>query len=162
MKQKLTVLFATLATIQMLSMACFGQSSGGGRLAGTWDAAVQITDCATGTPIPSIPSFKSTAAFNQGGTFVGITGGTAPSERSAEIGVWKHLEGDRYQFRFKAYRTAPGGGLPAFYEIVTHEIELNQDNLTYASSGTAARYTMAGIQIFSGCSTSAGTRMTID
>ena len=136
-----------------------GQSLGGARLVGTWDAAVDITNCSTGSVITS---FKSTAAFNQGGTTAGITGGTAPSERSSEVGIWKHLEGNRYQFRFKAYRTAPGGGLPVFYEIVTHEIELDQDNLTYTSAGTAARYTMAGVQIFSGCSTAVGTRMTFD
>jgi len=161
MKHKFKLLLLTMVTGQLLSIGCFGQSMGGGRLAGTWDAAVQITDCATGTPIPNIPSFKSTAAFNQGGTFVGITGGTAPSERSSEIGVWKHLEGDRYQFRFKAYRTAPGGGLPMFYEIVTHEVELDADNLNYTSAGTATRYNMAGVQVFSGCSEAVGTRMVL-
>lgn len=148
----------TIVTGQLLSIGCFGQSTGGGRLAGAWDAAVNITNCATGAVITS---FKSTAAFNQGGTYVGITGGLSPAERTPEIGVWKHLEDNRYQFRFKTYH-APGGGIPVFYDVVTHEIELDPDNLNYVSAGTATRYTMAGVQIFSGCSTAVGTRMTLD
>lgn len=162
MKRKITMLLLTMVTGQLLSIGCFGQSMGGGRLAGTWDATVTITNCATGAPIPNVPSFKSTAAFNQGGTFVGITGGTAPAERTAEVGVWKHLGDNRYQFKFKAYH-APGGGIPTVYDIVTHEIELDADNLNYTSAGTAARFNIVtGAQVFSGCSTAVGTRMTLD
>ncbi|HKX83125.1 MAG TPA: hypothetical protein VJL58_02805, partial [Pyrinomonadaceae bacterium] len=65
-------------------------------------------------------------------------------------------------FRFKAYRTAPGGGIPIFYEIVTHDIELDADNLNYTSAGTATRYNLAGVPIFSGCSTAVGKRMLLD
>ena len=157
MKQKFTLLLLTMVTGQLLSIGCLGQSLGGGRLAGTWDAAVNITNCSTGSVITS---FKSTAAFNQGGTYVGITGGTAPAERTAEIGVWKHIGENRYQFRFKTYH-APGGGIPMFYDVVTHEIELDADNLNYTSAGTATRYSMAGVQIFSGCSDAVGTRMVL-
>lgn len=159
MKRKVTLMLLTMVTGQLLAIGCFGQSMGGGRLAGTWDAAVNITNCTTGAVITS---FKSTAAFNQGGTYVGITGGMAPAERTSEIGVWKHISGNRYQFRFKTYH-APGGGVPIFYDVVTHEIELDSDNLNYTSSGTATRYTIASGQIvFSGCSTAVGTRMTLD
>jgi len=158
MIRKITLLVLTMVMGQILSIGCFGQSMGGGRLGGTWDAAVNITNCANGAVIAS---FKSIAAFSQGGTYVGITGGTSPAERSPEIGVWKHVGENRYQFRFKTYH-APGGGTPIFYDIVTHEITLEQDNLNYTSTGTATRYTMAGIQIFSGCSTAVGTRMTLD
>ena len=158
MKLKITLFFATITIVQLLSIASFGQSAGGGRLTGTWDAAVRITNCANGA---TITSFSSTAAFNQGGTYVGVTGGTSPAERTAEIGVWKHVGDNRYQFRFKTYH-APGGGTPTFYDVVTHEIELASDNLNYTSAGTATRYSIAGIQIFSGCSTAVGKRMTLD
>lgn len=158
MRQKFTLLLMTMVGVQIFSIGCLGQSVGGGRLAGTWDAAVTITNCATGAVITG---FKSTAAFNQGGTYVGITGGTSPAERTAEIGVWRHIGENRYQFRFKTYH-APGGGVPMFYDIVTHEIELDSDNQNYTSAGTATRYSMAGGQIFSGCSTAVGTRMTLN
>ena len=158
MKRKITVLFLTMLTGQILSIACLGQSMGGGRLTGTWDASVNITNCTTGA---TIASFKSIAAFNQGGTYVGITGGTSPAERSPEIGVWKHIGENRYQFRFKTFH-APGGGAPTFYDIVTHEVVLDSDNSSYTSAGTATRYNMAGAQIFSGCSTAVGSRMTLD
>lgn len=158
MIQKFTLLLLAMVTGQLLSIGCYGQSMGGGRLAGTWDAEVNITNCSTGSVIAS---FASTAAFNQGGTYVGITGGTSPAERSPEIGIWKHIGANRYQFRFKTYH-APGGGVPIFYDIVAHEITLDPDNLNYSSVGTATRYTMAGVQIFSGCSMAVGTRMTFD
>ena len=158
MKLKISFMFAAIAIVQLLSIGCFSQSMGGGRLTGTWDASVRITNCATGA---MIASFASTAAFNQGGTYVGITGGTSPAERSPEIGVWKHIGDNRYQFRFKTYH-APGGGPVMFYDIVTHEITLDADNLKYTSAGTATRYGLDGVQIFSGCSDSVGKRMTLD
>ena len=149
--------FLSIGMVFLVACSVEGQSYGGGRLAGTWDASVDITNCASGEVTTS---FKSTAAFNQGGTYVGITGGTAPADRTAEVGVWKHVGENRYQFRFKTYH-APGGGVPIFYDVVTHEIELGQDNLSYTSAGTAARYTMAGAQVFSGCSRAVGTRMVL-
>ncbi|HTH51129.1 MAG TPA: hypothetical protein VL501_04305 [Pyrinomonadaceae bacterium] len=159
MKTKYTLLLLTLVTGQLLSMGCFGQSSGGGgRLTGSWDAIVSITNCSTGAIITTFPS---TAAFSQGGTYVGITGGASPAERTAEIGVWRHIGDNRYQFKFKTYHS-PSGGPATFFDIVTHEITLDADNLTYTSAGTATRYNMAGVQIFSGCSTSVGRRMTLD
>lgn len=147
-----------IGMVLIAACAVDGQSMGGGRLTGTWDAVVNRVDCSSGTVIAS---FVSTATFNQGGTYVGITGGSSPAERSPELGIWKHVGGNRYQFRFKTYH-APGGGMPVFYDIVQHEIDLDPDNLNYTSEGTATRYTMAGVQIFSGCSTAVGKRMTLD
>lgn len=135
-----------------------GQSMGGGRLAGTWDAAVDITNCATGAVITS---FKSTASFNQGGTFTGITAGFPPAKRSPELGVWKHIGDNRYQFRFKTYHVLFGEQV-THYDIVTHEVKLDPDNLNYTSAGTSTRYTLAGEVVFSGCSSAVGTRMTLD
>lgn len=161
MKNKLATLSRSIFLIAAVTVSCAfaqGKNEGGGRLAGTWDAAVNITNCSTGNVITT---FKSIAAFNQGGTYVGITGGTSPAERSTEVGVWTHLAGDRYQFRFKVYHSPGGVGAPSFYDIVTHEIELDPDNLNYTSAGTATRYTMAGNVVFSGCSTAVGSRFTL-
>ena len=58
----------------MTSQTGVAQSNvGGGRLAGTWEAVVTVRNCATGG---AITSFQSVAAFQQGGTFNGVTGGT--------------------------------------------------------------------------------------
>jgi hypothetical protein len=158
MRQKLTVLFATLVAIQMLSIACFGQPSGGGRLAGTWDATITIVNCDTGD---AITSFQSTASFNQGGTFTGITSGTPPANRTPEIGVWRHDTGRNYNFRFKAYLFNPAGAAIA-YQIVTHSLELSNDNTSYISSGGVKIFAMNGAPVGSGCSKGEGTRFVLD
>ena len=161
MTNKLTALCGSIFLLGAITVNCAlaqGNNDGGGRLAGTWDAEVTIVNCQTGA---AITGFRSTASFNQGGTYVGITGGTSPAERSPELGVWRHLNGNRYQFRFKAYH-APGGGVPVFYDIVTHEIRLDRDNLNYTSAGTSVRYSMSGDLIFSGCSTAVGSRFTLE
>ena len=161
MKNKLATLFGSILLLGAVTVSCAfaqGKNERGGRLAGTWDAAVNITNCSTGAVITS---FSSIAAFNQGGTYVGITGGTSPAERSPEIGFWSHLGGNRYQFRFKTYHSPGGVGAPTFYDIVTHEINLDPDNLSYTSAGTATRYNRAGVVIFSGCSTAVGSRFSI-
>ena len=156
------VIFATL----LLVLTAAGNSSaqrlatadGGGRLVGTWDAAVSITNCMTGDVLSS---FQSTASFHQGGTYTGITSGMPPAARTPEVGVWQHELGNGYRFRFKAYLFNPSGVAIA-YQIVTHTVELDRDNLNYVSSGDAKIFNMAGTQIGAGCSSAVGTRMTLD
>lgn len=142
----------------LLSAAAAAQSDGGGRLAGTWDAAVTIRNCATGN---SILSFLSTANFNQGGTYSGITSGASPTARTSERGIWKHLNANLYRFRFKAY-LYDAAGVAIAYQVVTHDLELDQDNLNYTSAGKSEVFAMNGTPISSGCSTAVGTRMTLD
>jgi hypothetical protein len=134
---------------------------GGGRLAGTWDAVVTLRVCATGAPIAS---FASTANFNQGGTFSGITSATPPpgaASRSTERGIWSHVNKNLYRFRFKAYLFNAAGS-PIGYQVVTHDLELDENNLEYASGGIAQTFAMDGTLMGSGCSTSVGTRMSFD
>jgi hypothetical protein len=136
-------------------------SLGGGRLAGTWDARVTLRVCATGA---EIASFASTANFNQGGTFSGITSATPPpgaASRSSERGIWSHVTGNLYRFRFKAY-LFNAAGLPIGYQVVTHDLELDEKNLEYTSGGTAQFFAMDGTLTGSGCSTGIGSRMTLD
>ncbi len=160
MKHKMSMMPGLLFILVSVCASCYGQSYslGGGRLAGTWDASVDITNCATGAVITS---FKSIANFNQGGTYMGITAGTPPGKRSPELGVWKHIGENRYQFRFKTFHVLFGDQV-THYDIVTHEIQLDPDNLHYSSTGTSTRYTLVGDVVFSGCSTAVGTRMTLD
>lgn len=152
-----TILIAVIS-VTTAGVGFAQKDSGGGRLAGTWDAAVTITNCATGSPIVS---FLSTANFNQGGTFSGITSGTAPSLRTSERGVWAHVTGNSYRFRFRAY-VFNAAGVATGYQVITHDVELDADNLTYTSAGTTRVFDLTGTQIGSGCSTAIGTRMTLD
>jgi hypothetical protein len=152
----LTTLVVTILTITIVGSA--QQNLGGGRLSGTWDAAVTIDNCDTGA---NIASFQSTANFHAGGTFTGITSGTPPANRTPEVGIWRHENGDTYKFRFKAYLFSPAG-TPVAYQIITHTLVLGTDNQTYVSNGDAKIYAMNGVQTAALCSTGTGRRMNFD
>lgn len=128
------------------------------KLAGTWDATVTVRNCATGN---AIVSFLSTANFNKGGTFSGITSGSSPTARTSERGIWEHLHGNFYRFRFKAYLYDPAGVAVA-YQVVTQDVSLARNNRNYTSEGISEVFDMNGAPLSSGCSTSVGTRMVLD
>jgi hypothetical protein len=151
-------IFGTLFGMLLLSAATFAQSNGGGRLAGTWDTVVTIRNCESGA---AIRTFLSTGSFNQGGTFSGITSGTPPTARTSERGVWAHVRANLYRFRFKAYLYSPDA-IAIGYQIITHDLELDPDNLNYVSGGTTQIFNLDGVQIGSGCSTAVGSRMVLD
>lgn len=151
--------FLRPAFIAMLAIfgtiACYSQESrGGGRLAGTWDAAVTIRDCATGNPLNT---FASIASFNRGGTYIGSTSGLPQASRTPEHGVWRHVKGSTYAFKFKSFNFNPAG-VAVSYGVVAHEIELDETGNNYVSSGTAKFYLMNGTQVGQGCSDAIGTR----
>ena len=150
------------AVILILVLAVMGfaqdQNLGGGRLAGTWDAVISITNCETGQ---ERLSFNSTANFHKGGTFTGITAGMPPAGRTPEVGIWRHETGNNYKFRFKAYQF-DANGAPTLYQIVTHTLRLSEDGSSYESAGTVKFFSMTGVQTGSGCSIGVGTRMNLD
>ena len=153
-----TTLFALMVVFAITDVN--GQS-GGGRLAGTWDAAVTIYNCATGD---TLGQFASVGSFHEGGTFTGITSGVPlpPAvTRSPEAGVWRHTKDNRYVFRFKAF-LFDAARVAIAYQIVTHVVELDSDNLNYVSDGGVQVFNMAGTQIGTGCSSAVGTRMVIE
>lgn len=151
---RLTTLFLIMVAFAAVDA---NAQNGGGRLAGTWDATVTIYNCATGAPIRQ---FASVGTFHQGGTFNGITAGNPPALRSPEVGVWQHEKENGYVLRFKAFLFDAAGN-PTAYQIVTHSIELESDNLNYVSDGGVQIFNMAGTQIGSGCSSGVGTRMVL-
>src|SRR5687768_13288532 len=88
MKRKLLAAFAmimiALAIEIPAQVSTEDDDNGGGRagrLVGTWDAVVTVTNCAGGV----ITSFRSTGSFHKGGTFTGITSGTPPANRTPEV-----------------------------------------------------------------------------
>jgi len=147
------IAFLTLITVG----TCLGQDSkGGGRLVGTWDAVVRITDCNTGNVLNT---FASIASFNQGGTSIGSTAGMPQAARTLEHGIWRHISDNTYLFKFKSFNfNAIGQAIS--YGIVEHTIELDSSGDTYYSQGTAKFYLLNGTQVGSGCSEADGTRMT--
>jgi hypothetical protein len=127
---------------------------GSGRLVGTWDAEVHITDCQTGAVLET---FASIASFNQGGTSVGSTAGRPQASRTPEHGVWRHIAGNRYEFKSKSFNFNPMG-VAVGYVVLRHEITLNETADAYVSEGGVTIYLLNGTQVGSGCSTAIGTR----
>jgi hypothetical protein len=144
----------TLLTIVAAGAGFAQESKGGGRLVGTWDSAVTIRDCATGD---AMASFLSIASFNEGGTTIGSTAGIPQAARTPEHGVWRHLSGNRYLFKFKSFSFDIAGNASG-YSVVTHTIILDRSGDTYTSSGVARFYLMNGAQVGQGCSDAIGTR----
>ena len=151
--------FAAVVTASVFAtLGCMAQNDmGGGRLAGTWEAQVTIRDCASGAAITSFPSI---ANFNKGGTYLGSTAGRPQSSRTPEHGVWAHISGNTYRFKFKSY-DFNAAGVAVSYGVVTHDIELDESGDTYTSSGGVKVYLMNGTQIAQGCSDAVGTRFTL-
>ncbi|MDM7923068.1 MAG: hypothetical protein QUS14_12280 [Pyrinomonadaceae bacterium] len=137
-------------------MNCEAQDAGGGgRLAGTWDAAVTIRNCATGD---AITNFASIGTFNFGGTFIGSSSGMPQAARTPEHGVWRHIEGNNYMLRFKTF-SFNASGVATGYSVVTHQIELSPKANSYFSEGIAQHYLLNGTQVGQGCSDAIGTRL---
>ena len=162
--KKLHELFGYVVIVAAISVfaagACYAQDPkgmGGGRLAGTWEAAVTIRDCNSGTVITT---FDSIANFNQGGTYLGSTSGRPQSSRTPEHGVWSHISGRTYRFKFKSFDFNPAG-VAVSYGIVQHDVELNESGDAYTSAGTAKFYLMNGTQVGQGCSDAVGTRFSL-
>ena len=142
----------TLLTASNITTAQ-NKADGGGRLEGTWDAQVNITNCQTGDIIAAFPSI---ASFMTGGTSIGSTAGIPQSARTPEHGVWRHEGGNIYSFKFKTFSF--NMNVFSGWSIVEHQIILNSAADSYTSSGTAKFYNAAGMQVGSGCSTAVGTR----
>lgn len=147
-----------MITVLLLSAAHAQTNRGGGRLTGTWDSVVTVRNCGTGDPIRL---FHSVGSFNQGGTFSGITSGSPPTARTSERGVWGHVANNVYRLRFKAYLYNPAAEVIG-YQVVSHEIELDEKANTYVSGGTTQIFDASGVEIGSGCSTTISTRMVLE
>lgn len=127
---------------------------GNARLEGTWDAQVTIRNCQTGAAIRTFPSIGT---FMSGGTFLDSTSGTPQAMKTPGHGVWSHISGRTYLFKFKSFTFDPSGN-PTGWTIITHEATLNRHATEYESAGTAEVYNPTGTLIFTGCSTTTATR----
>jgi hypothetical protein len=132
------------------------QSGDSGRLAGAWDVVVTPRVCATGN---AITTFQASYYFAPGGTFSGVSSGTGSGGRGREqLGVWKHLYGNHYRFRIKTY-LFDAAGVATSYQIVTHDGELDDDALNWASTGDSRTFSLDNVQINAGCSTIIASRV---
>ena len=146
--------FGLILTASFGCAVAQGENGGGGRLEGTWDAVVTLSICEPGG---TIGSFNSIGTFMRGGTSIGSTAGIPQSLRTPEHGVWRHMSGNTYEFRFKSFSFDPVVN-PGGWSIVKHQIELSPDGDTYTSAGIGQIFASNGTQIRQVCSSAVGTR----
>lgn len=125
-----------------------------GKLEGTWDAQVTIRNCQNDA---EIRTFASIGTFMSGGTMLDSTSGTPQALKTPGHGVWSHIDGRNYRFKFKSFSFDAGGNFTG-WTIINHEARLNRRADAYKSAGTAEVYDPNGNLIFTGCSTTTATR----
>ena len=134
----------------------FSQQAGGGRLEGTWEVLLTPRNCGTGVPAPF--SIRELSTFMHGGTMLNSTAGLSPALKTPGHGVWNHLFGETYSFKFKILNFNAATNTFSGWTIVSHELELNSHADGYASAGTAEVFNSAGTLVNTLCSTTTATR----
>ena len=129
-------------------------SRAGGRLEGVWDVQVTIRNCQTGA---AIRTFASITTFAQGGTVLDTTSGTPQALRTPGQGVWSHVSGETYRFKFKAFNFDSSGSSTG-WTIIKHVAHLNRSADELESAGTSEVFDPLGNLIFTGCSSTTSVR----
>lgn len=129
-------------------------SSGGGRLEGTWNVRVTVRDCQSGN---EIQSFDSLTTFMPGGTQIDSTTRFPQSLKTPGHGYWNHTKGRSYRFGFKNFNFDAAGNYNG-YVIVRQEATMNSRGTAYESEGVLGLYAPNGTLILTGCSTTTATR----
>lgn len=131
-----------------------GRRGNARKLEGTWDVQVTIRNCQTGA---EIRTFASIGTFMSGGTFLDSTSGIPQALKTPGHGVWSHIGGRDYRFKFKSFSFDASGNFTG-WTIINQEAKLNRRADAYESAGTSEVYAPNGDLIFTGCSTTTATR----
>src|SRR6266404_3902290 len=98
LKNIMAPLVVAFALLPMMATTASREVTGGGKIQGTWETQITLTDCAGHT----IRSFQGMLTFHQGGTL--MDGTTTPSAlRTPGEGVWRHTTDHTYAFRIKSF-----------------------------------------------------------
>ena len=160
MKRKLIKAFcmagglAVLITMGTSSTSMAQRNGGGLSLEGAWNTQVSVIDCQSGNVIFT---FANMPVFMAGGTMVEATSGTAPALRTQGEGVWRHITGNNYAFRFKSF-TFNAQNVFTGWMIIQADATLDRTGDAYTSSATIEVYNPNGVLVGTGCAKTAGTR----
>lgn len=135
-----------------------GNHSYAKRIAGVWNARVNITNCLPGNePGPIvIASFDAMNVFGADGTYLD-TNSQNPATQSGHFGYWRHIRGNKYEFAQRFFTFDAAGGATGF-RIVRHNVVLDKTGLSFTSGGYAETFNMAGVLQATVCSTSSAVR----
>jgi hypothetical protein len=142
----------TLVAAERASTA--GMEGGrGGRLQGTWDMQITLTDCVGHT----IRSFASLIEFAAGGTVVESNAGTPQALKTPGEGVWSHATDHNYAFRFKFF-TFNTSNVFTGWTIIAGETTVDKTGNANTGSATVKVYDPNGVLLATVCAEIAGTR----
>jgi hypothetical protein len=152
-KNIMAPLVVACASLTMVVATATGQGTEGGRLQGTWEMQITLTDCA-GHVIRSFPSLIEYAA---GGTVVESNGGTPQALKTPGEGVWSHTTDNNYAFSFKFFTFNPQNIFTG-WTIIAGETTVDSTGNANAGSATVKVYNQNGILLATVCAETAGTR----
>ena len=152
-KSIMAPLVVAFALLPMVAAPATMPSMEGGKLQGTWEMQITLTDCA-GHVIRSFPSLIEYAA---GGTVVESNGGTPQALKTPGEGVWRHTTNNNYAFRFKFF-TFNSLNVFTGWTIIAGETTVDSTGNANTGSATVKVYAPNGVLLATVCAETAGTR----
>ena len=152
-KRILAPLVVACALVPMVGTAQTRLRTEGGRLQGTWEMQITLTDCAGHV----IRSFPTLVVFMAGGTLTEASGGTAPALQTGGKGVWSHTTDNTYAFRFKDF-TFNAQNVFTGWVIITGETTVDATGNANSGPATVEVYNPNGVLVASLCADAVGTR----
>jgi hypothetical protein len=152
-KRIMAPLVVACALLTMVATTATGQGTQGGRLQGTWEMQITLTDCA-GHVIRSFPSLIEYAA---GGTVVESNGGTPQALKTPGEGVWRHTTDNNYAFSFKFF-TFNSENVFTGWTVIAGETTVDATGETHAGSATVEVHAPNGVLVATACAAISGTR----
>jgi hypothetical protein len=152
-KNIMAPLLVACAFVTMTAGTAAGQGPHGGRLEGTWDMQITLTDCSGHT----IRSFPSLIEYAAGGTVVESNAGTPQALKTPGEGVWRHTTDHNYAFSFKFF-TFNTSNVFTGWTIISGETTVDGTGDANAGSATVKVYNPRGVLLVTLCAETAGTR----
>jgi len=146
------VLACGLATL--VAATASGQGTPGGRLEGTWEMQIARNDCAGH---PQGPPFPSVAIFMAGGTMIESQAGTPQALKTPGEGVWQHVAGNTYAFRFKFF-TFNASNVFTGWVFIAGQTTVDSTGNANTGSATVKVYNTSGFLLATACADISGTR----
>jgi hypothetical protein len=152
-KSIMAPLVIVCALLPMFAATASGQGARGGKLRGTWDMQITLTDCAGHV----IRTFPTLVVFMAGGTLTEASGGTAPALQTGGKGVWSHTTDSTYAFRFKDF-TFNAQNVLTGWVIITGETTVDATGNANSGPATVQVYNASGVLVATLCADAVGTR----
>src|SRR5207302_9477813 len=139
-KRILAPLVVACALVPMVATTATRPGTVGGRLQGTWEMQITLTDCAGHV----IRSFPSLIEFVAGGTMVESISWTQQAMKTPGEGVWRHTTDNAYAFRFKFF-TFNSQNVFTGWTIIAGETTVDETGNANAGSATVKVYDPNGV-----------------